>query len=123
MTDIRTLLPKLTAAQAVHYAERDDLEFVERWVSYLRSHHRIPDTVRTTRLDALDPPRLVVVTVHNGGEQHEYLRVGQSLLLHEGQLAVLDTSTVIQRFVELTESLLPAPAGPSEGERPDGPTA
>jgi hypothetical protein len=119
---IRTLLPELAPAQAVHYASADDLTFIEGWVTYLRDHDRISNTVRTTRLDAGGTardgsPRLVVTTFDGSSDRGEILRIGQSLLLHKGQLRVLDTTTLYAQFREIGDPLagrLPAPALPAQ---------
>jgi hypothetical protein len=103
---IRYFLPILAPAQVVHYGRRDDLEFIEWWIGYLRTHERVSSTVRATRLaahDAGSAPRLVV-TFHDGrSDRGEFLRPGQSLILQERRLTVLDTDTLYQRFQALRD--------------------
>ena len=107
---IRYYLPILGPAQVVHYVQPDDLDFIQQWISYLRDHDRVAPTVRTTVLGISDtgPPAAsrLVVTIHNGhSERGEILRIGQSLILHERQLTVLDTETLHQRFHVLRDPL------------------
>jgi hypothetical protein len=110
---IRYFLPILGPAQVVHYAQRDDLEFIEWWIGYLRTHERVSSTVRATRIAARDTdsaaasvagaPRLVV-TFHDGrSDRGEFLRLGQSLILQDRRLTVLDTDTLYQRFQVLPD--------------------
>lgn len=107
---IHYILPILGPAQCVHYTARDDLHFIQKWVTYLRAHERVPPTMRTTMIQPSDrdmgmgmdaAPRLVV-TVHDGhSDRGDILRRGQSLILQDRQLTVLDTDTLHRRYREL----------------------
>ncbi len=104
---IHYFLPILGPAQVVHYAQPDDHVFIEWWITYLRAHGRVPPSVRTTVI-AADPqaaPRLVVTVRDGHCERGEILRLGQSLILHESRLTVLDTDTLHQRFQILRDPL------------------
>lgn len=106
---IHYYVPILGAAQGVHYTDRDDdLVFIKRWVAYLRTHGQIPRTARTTVIqptggDPLAVPRLIV-NVHDGhSDRGEILRRGQSLVLQDRQLTVLDTDTLHRRYRKLAD--------------------
>ena len=98
-TRIHYLLPIPRLAQVVHYTQPDDLAFIQQWITYLRTHARIPASVRTTVLDtdSSDPgaaPRLVVNVRDGHSDRGDILRLGQSLLHQRGQLTVVDADTL-----------------------------
>ena len=101
---IRYFLPILGPAQVVHYAQAEDCAFIEKWIAYLRDHRRVPSTVSTAVIES-DPRRLVISLRDGHSERGDILRLGQSLVLHEGQFTVLDTDTLHQRFHVLRDPL------------------
>ena len=124
---IQILLP--APLQAVHYVADDDLTFIARWVGYLRDHGRVPETVHTTILDpsgaASGSARRLAVNVRDErGDRGEVLRRGRSLVLHRGQLTVLDTAPLQEGCLSL-DALLPgglyAPAPAAVPARTDVP--
>lgn len=104
---IHFFLPILGPAQVVHYAQPDDRTFIEWWIAYLRAHDRVPPSVRTTAIGTggTQAARLVVTVQDGHSERGDILRIGQSLILHEGRLTVLDTDTLHQRFQVLRDPL------------------
>ena len=109
------VLPVLGAGQVVHYRKIDDLDFIQRWISYLIAHSRVTPSVSYTRINATakDPqaaPRLVVVIRDGHCERSEHLRLGRSLILHEGQFIALDTELVRQNFRLLRDPFADHPA-------------
>lgn len=104
-------LPALGPAQVVHYAQPDDLTFIEWWITYLRDHDRIPSNAHATVIEPSDTeqpavPRMVVSVRDGHSEQNEHLRLGQSLILHDGQLTALDTDVLHQKFHLLRDPLI-----------------
>lgn len=107
---IRIFLPKLPPAQAVHYTEEADLPAITQWIAYLRAHNRVPNSVRTTLLEPTPgaspgAARLVVTASTGDSDRGEILRLGHSLVLHCGQLMVLDTDVLYEQFEELPDPL------------------
>lgn len=113
------LLPILHPALAVHYTEPDDLAFLQWWTTYLRDHDRVAPSVRTTVIDPyrFAPPRLVVTVRDGHSDRGDILRLGQSLILHNRKLRVLDTDTLPKHFRKLTDL---CPATEPQGATPPG---
>ena len=124
---IEILLP--APVQAAHYVTDDDLAIIQRWVAYLHAHGRVPDTVHTTVLDpddaASDAGRRLVVNVRDkNGDRGEVLRKGRSLVLHRGQLTVINTAVLREGCLGigvLFPGCLGAPAPDAQSVRTDVP--